>query len=134
MKRKYWKVLTAQRTSAIASHYQVGIEYPVGIPVTPKINNSKLMVFKRKRDAENFAIRESWHTSVKLNVHACTIKQTERKSTPFRILALSCTSMVSVPDFWEKYAFSSVNGVESIGCFNMAPNGTVFADEVTCLE
>lgn len=56
----YWKVITKDgRKSAFAHRHGIGLEYPVGVSVTPKIPSSKLMVFDNKEIAESFAANNS---------------------------------------------------------------------------
>ena len=130
----YWKVITRDgRKSALAHRHGIGLEYPVGVLVIPKIPSSKLMVFNNREIAESFAINNStlptFDGGNDLIAVRCNIKMATGCSIN-EVLFLPNVLPKDVKYFWENPNSRYFSDHERIYVLI----GTVFADEVTCLE
>lgn len=114
-KRKYWKVLDADRISARIGFLYGGIEYPPNQWVTPTTENSKLMVFKTKKNALKFA------KTFRQKVVKCYAKKTQSKNLKV------CNCLVHLKEFWINPELKKSHSANP-------PEGTIFADAVYCLE
>lgn len=119
MNRKtYWKVIRGNRWSAIVES-DVAVCYPVNKWAKPLVKDSKLLVFSTKSLAEN------WR-NLQLNglmVVPCHIKRSRVKRR--NILTPADYTPSELVDFWRKR--------KTTGQWTK-PKGTVFANEVFCLE
>lgn len=127
----YWKVLTQDRFSAIASRYGLGVLYPVGETVKKPKNGGPLMVFSGKPSADSFVRNNrSQGDLIVVKCHATKDRKQNR-----RVLWLGETGYFSIIStvqvFWE-------NGYDHDERYHSnikeVPDGTVFATSVTCLE
>ncbi len=133
-KRIYYKVITSKnahhgsRRSAIVSPQGGGILYPKRQWIKPKIKDSKLMVFKRKKDAVGFT--KAIYDSV---IVRCYIKGLQSSNLFMTLNPESCR------DFWKKANKLSIKELkelcaESTSPIYIPPVGTVYASAVYCLE
>lgn len=126
----YWKVITAdERTSATPCSHNVSVTYDKQVWVKPTLESSKLMVFDSLEAATAFA----GNPEKGLIVVQCHIKKANR--SPNRLLSVYST-FEDVKDFWESGTVPSYQFPNQpvLYCDIPLPDGTVFADEVFCLE
>ena len=132
-KRIYYKLLIKEgRTSLIPHPTQV--HYPAEKWAKPIVKGSKLMVFESEEKAVYCSMLSGDLLLVK-----CHIKRSSKQ--PRHIISVGSTFEENIPVFWEavKKGDKRVNS----NCFHVQfpgfqtkrkNDGTVFADEVFCLE
>ncbi len=131
--RTCWKVITTtkhrygERHSIIVSSKYGGINYPIKQWVRPKIKGSKLMVFKRKKDAISLALSSPIYKAVK-----CYVKGIQSKNV------YVCPSITGIRSFWKMINKTKPKDIEELYrtskrvCRTL--QNTLFVDEVYCLE
>lgn len=135
----YYKVIRKwDRCSAIATHQDVKVHYPVGIWVYPQIVGSKLMVFENEIDAKDW--QEGWiskgYPFIVVPCHVRKPKNTNlvKISDTYDINILTC-----VMQFWRrkkhfpKQFFQTSETGRFIIVSSKIPRGTVYASAVKCL-
>lgn len=126
----YWKVITAdKRSSAMPCSNSLSVTYIKQVWVKPKLACSKLMVFDSVEAATKFA----GNPDKGLIVVQCHIK----KSIVSRDSLLDVYSLHDdVVAFWTNGTIPTYQAPNFplVSCKSPVPDGTVFADEVFCLE
>lgn len=133
-KRIYYKVISSKdgyrgpRRSAIVTPKGGGIYYSKRQWIKPKIKGSKLMVFKRKKDAIEF--KKTIYYAI---IVRCYIKGLKSNNLFMTLNPEQCR------DFWKKANKLSIKKLKELCADNTSPiytppEGTVYASAVYCLE
>ena len=134
MRRIYFKVIEKHSRTSIAV-MNTRIHYPVKQWVKPQIQHSKIFVFKTREAAEHFCDYE-----LKCGnpiIVPCYVKNPSVKSI---LPMMFCSKSVSALElFWNAYRIAKLKHkslCKSLTNFMdlNTPSGTVYCDEVYCLE
>jgi len=131
----YYKVIRSMSRKSCIVRDSAAVCYELNKWVKPNVPNSKLMVFKERTDAEKFVYDPYDIRGAELKIVKCLIKNPCYKddyrvlrdisiSTDYIRIFWDCNPILQTN--WEKHCLYSVT--------KPVPEGTVFCDEVYCLE
>lgn len=134
----YWKVLTPDRLSAVASHYPgLGIRYPVGEKVRKPQDGGPLMVFSRKICADSFVYNNRGRGEfIIVKCHATKDRIQKRRLLWLGDIANSyynSDTLSETKKFWQMGFDHKIGYIHHNLKYDI-PDGTVFVTSVTCLE